>query len=137
MEQCNNKTNKLDEINKNSYEIHVKFVQFAKKESKHTSKHTLQSHGHVIDHAPAFEHLGDRHAGAVLTRCQHVVGRPGDMAKWIFDSASTLPPLQTSIWCTLPTKKSMQCSPTSMTARQGSWRHNSLHNVVAQPLPPR
>ena len=99
----------------------MNFVQFANKESKHTSKHTLQSHGHVIDHAPAFEHLRDRHAGAVLTRCHSVVGRIGgatpDMAKWISDSALTLSPLQTSIWCTLPTKKSVHCSPTSMTAR--------------------
>ena len=39
------------------------------------------------------------------------------MAKWISDSASTLSPLQTSIRCTLPTKKSMHYSPTSMTAR--------------------
>ena len=70
MEQCNNKTNKLDEIHRNSYEIRpnlenrtkfgnftmpqyshtfvrisyefqVNFVQFANKGSKHTSKHTL------------------------------------------------------------------------------------------------
>ena len=100
MEQCNNKTNKLDEIHRNSYEFHnasifthihsreirtkfarisyefhVNFIQFANKESKHRSKHTLQSHGQVIDHAPAFEHLGDRHAGAVLTGCHSVVGR--------------------------------------------------------------
>ena len=79
----------------------MNFVQFAIKESKHTSKHTLQSHGHVIDHALAFEHLGDRNAGAVLTRYQSVVGRTGgatpDMAKWISDSASTLSPLQISI----------------------------------------
>ena len=39
------------------------------------------------------------------------------MAKWIFDSASALSPLQTSSFRTVPTKKSMQCSPTSMTAR--------------------
>ena len=118
MEQCNNKTNKLDEIHANSYEFHnasifthihsskilVKFVrksyefhvnsvQFANKESKHTSKHTLQSHGYVIDHAP-LEHLGNRHAGAVGTRCHSVVGRTRgatpDMAKWISNSASTL-----------------------------------------------
>ena len=102
MEQRNNKTKKLDEIHRYSYEIrtnftlpqyshkfihvkfvrisykfHVNFVQFANKQSKHTSKHTLQSQGHVIDHAPAFEHLGDRHAGAVFARCHNVVGRPG------------------------------------------------------------
>ena len=104
-----------------SYEFHVNFVQFANEQSKHTSKHTLQSQGHVIDHAPAFEHLGDRHAGAVFARYHNVVGRPGgatpDVAKWISDSASTLSPLQTSSWCTLPTKKSLHCSPTSMTAR--------------------
>ena len=104
-----------------SYEFHVNFVQFANKQSKHTSKHTLQSQGHVIDHAPAFEHLGDRHAGAVFARCHIVVGRTGGatsgMAKWISNSASTLSPLQTSTSCTLPTKKSMHCSPTSMTAR--------------------
>ena len=130
MEHRNNKTNKLNESHKKSYEnsyefrtnltmpqyshtfirvkfvrisyeLHMNFVQFANKKSKHTSKHTLQSHGHVIDHAPTFEHLGDRHAGAVLTRCHSVVGRTGgatpDMAKWISDSASTLSPLQTSI----------------------------------------
>ena len=130
MEQCDHKTNKLDEIRtkfvrfwyefhnasifthihsreirtklvRNSYAFHVNFLQFANKESKHTSKHTLQSHGHVIHHAPAFEHLGDRHAGAALTRCHSVVGRTGgatpDMAKWISDSASTLSPLQISI----------------------------------------
>ena len=39
------------------------------------------------------------------------------MAKCISDSASTLSPLQTLTWCTIPTKKSMHCSPTSMTAR--------------------
>ena len=39
------------------------------------------------------------------------------MAKWISDSASALSPLHTSSWCTLPTKKSMHCSPSSMTAR--------------------
>ena len=39
------------------------------------------------------------------------------MAMWISDSALTLSPLQISTWCTLPTKKSMHCSPTSMTAR--------------------
>ena len=79
-----------------SYKFHVNFVQFVKKESKHTSKHTLQSHGHVIDHAPVFEHLGDRRAGAALTRCHSVLSRPGgatpDMAKWIPDSASPLSP---------------------------------------------
>ena len=135
MEQCNNKTKQSDEIHRNSYEIrtnftmpqyshtfiHVNFVQFASEESKHTSKQTLQSHGHVIDHGPAYEHLGDRHAGAVLTRCHSVVGRTGgatpDMAKWISDSQSTLSPLQISMWCTLPTKKSVHCSATSMTAR--------------------
>ena len=94
-----------------SYEFHVKFVPFANKPSKHTSKNTLQSHGHVIGHAPAFQHLSDRHAGAVLTRCHGVVGRTGgataDMTKCISDSASTLSPLHTSIWCTPPTKKSM------------------------------
>ena len=104
-----------------SYEFHANFVQFANKQSKHTSMQTLQSHGHVIDHAPALEHLGDRHAGAVFAGCHGVVGRPGgatpDMAKWIPDSASTLSPLQTSTWCTLPTEKSMYCSPTLMTAR--------------------
>ena len=30
---------------RNSYEFHVNFVQFANTQSKHTSKHTLQSHG--------------------------------------------------------------------------------------------
>ena len=39
------------------------------------------------------------------------------MAKSISDSASALSPLQISIWCTLPTKKSMHCSATLMTAR--------------------
>ena len=67
MEQCNNKTNELEKTNRNSYQFrtnfrmpqyshtfihvkfvrnsyvfHVNFVQFANKESKHTSKHTLQ-----------------------------------------------------------------------------------------------
>ena len=83
----------------------MNFVQFANIQSKQTSKHTLQSQGHVIAHAPAFEHLGDSHAGAVFARCHSVVGLPGgatpDMAKWIPDSASTLSPLQTSSWCTL------------------------------------
>ena len=87
----------------------MNFVQFGNTQSKHTSKHTLHSHGQVMLHAPGFAHLGDRHAGPVLTRCHSVVGRPGgampDMAKWIPDSASTLSPLQTSSWCTLPTKK--------------------------------
>ena len=87
---------------RNSYKFHVNFVPFANKESKHTSNHTLKSHGHVIDHAPAFEHLDERHGGAVLTRCHSVVGRSGgatpDMAKWISDSAWTLSPLQISIW---------------------------------------
>ena len=39
-----------------SYEFHVTFVQFANKQSKHTSKHTLHSHGHVMLHAPVFAH---------------------------------------------------------------------------------
>ena len=99
----------------------MNFVQFANKQSKHTSKHTLHSHGQVMLHAPVFAHLGDRHAGTVFTRCHSVVGRTGGampvMAKWISDSASTLSPLQTSSWCTLHTKNSMHCSPTSMTAR--------------------
>ena len=86
---------------RNSDEFHVNFVQFGNARGKHTSKHTLQSHGHVIAHAPAFEHLGDRHAGPVLTRRHSVVGRTRgatpDMAKWISHSASTLSPLQTSI----------------------------------------
>ena len=146
MRQCNNKKKKLDEIHRNSYEIranfkfpeyshkfihvkfvrisyefHVNFVQFANKQSPHTSKHTLHSHGHVMDHAPVFAHLGDRHAGAVFARCHSVVGRSGGampvVAKWISNSASALSPLHTSSWCTLPTKNSMHCSPTSMTAR--------------------
>ena len=77
MKECNNKTKKLDEIHRNSYkngtkfvrisyEFHVNFVQFSAKQSKHTSKHTLHSHGHVIAHALDFAHLGDRHAGAVF-----------------------------------------------------------------------
>ena len=66
MEQRKNKTNKLDELHRNSYEFrtnftvsqyshtfihvkfvrisyqfHVTFVQFANKQSKDTSKHTL------------------------------------------------------------------------------------------------
>ena len=106
---------------RNWCEFHVNFVQLANKGSKHTSKHTLQSHGHVIDHAPGFAHLGDHHAGAVLTRCQSVVGRTGgatpDMAKWICESASTLSPLQISAFCTLPTKKRVLCSAISMTTR--------------------
>ena len=104
-----------------SYEFHVNFVQFANTQSKHTSKHTLHSHGQVMLHAPVLAHLGDRHARTVFTRCHGVVGRPGgampDMAKWISDSASTLSPLHTSSWCTLPMKNSVPCSPTSMTAR--------------------
>ena len=83
-----------------SYEFHVNFVQFASTQSKHTSKHTLQSHGQVMLHAPVLAHLGDRHAGTVFTKCHSVVGRPGgampDKAKWISDSASTSPPLHTS-----------------------------------------
>ena len=81
---------------RNSYEFHVNFVQFANTQSKHTSKHTLHSHGQVMLHAPVFAQLGDRHAGTVFTRCHSVVGRPGGampaMAKWISDSASTLSP---------------------------------------------
>ena len=104
-----------------SYEFHVNFVQFSIKQSKHTSKHTLHSHGHVTAHAPDFAHLVDRHAEAVFARCHSVVGRSGGampvMAKWISDSASALSPLQTSSWCTLPTKISVHCSPTSMTPR--------------------
>ena len=104
-----------------SYEFHVNFVQFANTQSKHTSKHTLHSHGQVMLHAPVLAHLGDPHAGTVFTRCHSVVGRPGgampDKAKWISDSASILPPLQTSSWCALPTKNSMHWGPTSMTAR--------------------
>ena len=83
-----------------SYEFHVNFVQFGNTQSKHTSKHTLQSHGQVMLHAPVLAHLGDRHAGTVFTKCHSVVGRPGgampDKAKWISDSASTSPPLTTS-----------------------------------------
>ena len=60
-----------------SYKFHVNLVQFSTKQSKHTSKHTLHSRGHVIDHAPVFAHLGDRHAGAVFARCHHVVGPRG------------------------------------------------------------
>ena len=62
---------------RNSYEFHVNFVQFANKHSKHTCKHTLHSHGHVIAHAPPFEHLGDRHAGAVFARCRCWAGGGG------------------------------------------------------------
>ena len=115
-----------------SYEFHVNFVQFANKQSKHTSKHTLHSHGQVMLHAPVFAHLGNRHVGTVFTRCHSVVGRNGGampvMAKWISDSASTLSPLQTSSWCTLPTKNSMHCSPTSMT----SPAHNVIHPQCPQ-----
>ena len=120
MEQGNAKMNKLDEIHANSceigtkfvriwYEFHVNFVQFGNEGRNHTSKHTLQSHGHVINYARAFEHLGSRNAAAVLSRCHSVVGRIGgetpDMAKWISNSPLTLSPLQISIWCTFPTKK--------------------------------
>ena len=59
-----------------SYE-HLNFVQFSTKQSKHTRKHTLHSHGHVIAHAPDFVHLSDRHVGAVFARCHSVVGRSG------------------------------------------------------------
>ena len=78
----------------------MNFVQFANTQSKHTSKHTLHLHWQVMLHAPVLAHLGDRHAGTVFTGCHSVVGRPGgampEMAKWISDSASTSPPLQTS-----------------------------------------
>ena len=48
------------------------------------------------------------------------------MAKWISDSASALSPLQTSSWCTLPTKNNMHCSPTSMTdAAFRNWLHTA------------
>ena len=71
-----------------SYELHVNFVEFANKQSKHTSRHTLHSHGQVMLHALVFAHLGDRHAGSVFTRCHSMVGRTGGampvMAKWIF-----------------------------------------------------
>ena len=84
-----------------SYEFHVNFVQFGNAGGKYTNEHSLQSHGHVIDHAQAFVHLGDHHVGPVLRRCHTVVGRTGgatpDMAKWISDSASTLSPLRISI----------------------------------------
>ena len=59
---------------RNSYKFHVNFVQFANTQSKHTSKHTLHSHGQVMLHAPVVAHLGDRHAGTVFTRCHSVVG---------------------------------------------------------------
>ena len=79
----------------------MNFVQFGNAGGKHTSTHTMQSHGHVTDHAPASLHLGDCHAAVVLRRFHSVVGRTGgatpDMAKWISDSASTLSPLQISI----------------------------------------
>ena len=115
-----------------SYEFHSNFVQFSTKQSKHTSKQTLHSHGHVIDHAPVFSHLGNRHAGAMFARCHSVVGRSGGemsvTAKWISDSASALSALQTSSWCTRPMKKSMHCSPTSMTARSeaGAYRERKV-----------
>ena len=60
-----------------SYEFHVNFVQFANTQSKHTSRHTLHSHGQVMLHAPVFAHFGDRHTGTVFTRCHSVVCRPG------------------------------------------------------------
>ena len=60
-----------------SYEFHVNFVQFANKQSKHTSEHTLHSHGQVLLHAPVFPHLGNRHAGTVFTRCHSVLRRSG------------------------------------------------------------
>ena len=66
---------------RNLYQIHVNFVQFANTQSKHTSKHTLQSHGQVMLHAPVLAHLGDRHAGTVFTRCHSVVGRPGGQCR--------------------------------------------------------
>ena len=56
------------------------FVQFVNKASKHTEMHkghTLQSHGQVIDHAPAFVRLVGHQVGAVLPRCHNVVGRTG------------------------------------------------------------
>ena len=114
---------------RNSYEFRTNFVRISREfrpivantQSKHTSRHTLQSHGQVMLHAPVIAHLGDRHAGTVFTRCHSVVGRPGgampDKAKWISDSASTSPPFTTSSWCTLPRKNSMHWGPTSMTAR--------------------
>ena len=125
IQQCNDETNELDEILTTSWEIrtnfvrisqkllysptcqaysfvrisyhfHVNFVQFGSRASKHTSKHTLQSHGQVNDHAPAFEHLGSRRTGAMLRRCHSVVCRTGgatpEMTKWICDSTSMLPP---------------------------------------------
>ena len=95
--------------------IHVKFVRFAKKQSKHASQHTLHSLGHVMLHAPVFAHLGDRHAEAVLARCYSVVGRSGGampvMAKWISDSASALSP------CTPPAGARCQ-RRTTCTARR-------------------
>ena len=131
-----------------SHEFQKIFVQFANTQSKHTSKHPLHAHGQVNLHAPVFAHLGNRHAGTVFTRCQSVVGRTRGampvMAKWISDSASTLSPLQTSSWCTLPTKNSMHCSPTSMTALRGAcWdrlggvREEGLGSLpLPQPHPP-
>ena len=91
--QCKSKRSKLDEIHRNSYEIrtkfhisrkftqiysreirtnfvrisyefHVNFVQFANTQSKHTSKHTLQSHGQVMLHAPVLAHLWARVSAA-------------------------------------------------------------------------
>ena len=77
-----------------SYQFIKNVVQFVNKASKPTNlhrAHTLQSHGQLIDHAPAFVHLGGRHAETVLSRCQSVVGRTGgatpEMAKRIPDSA--------------------------------------------------
>ena len=123
---------------RNSYEFRTNFVRisrefrpiFAKTQSKHTSKHTLQSHGQVMLHAPVLAHLGDRHAGTVFTRCHSVVGRPGgampDKAKWISDSASTSPPFTTSSWCTLPRKNSMHWGPTPMTARSAAGAYREM-----------
>ena len=44
-------------------------------------------------------------------------GATPNMVKGISESASTLSPLQISIWCTFPTKKRVLCLAISMTAR--------------------
>ena len=50
---------------RSSYKFCANFLQFGHEASKHPFKHTLQSHGQVIDHAPALEHL----AAATLGQC--------------------------------------------------------------------
>ena len=106
-----------------SYQFRANYVQFVEKASKRTEMHkghNLQSQGQAIDQAPARVHLGLRHAGAVFTKCHNVVGQTGGGGGNAGDGKVHLLlriDVVTSSWRTNPTKKSTECSATSITAR--------------------